>query len=111
VVGAMPRRAVVVAVCALGSRQESIEGGHHVVVRARPDLDDDKPCGRMRDEDRKETVAAIGSLGDERGAGGRQFEQPAAAPRPDGELARLYGKMLRIASRIRPSPPPTGADS
>ena len=65
----------------------------------------------MRYEDRQQPVAAGGDLGDEPRALAGQVDQPAAAARPDRELAAVYGKMLRIASLSRPSPPPTGADS
>ena len=110
-VGAVARRAVTVPIGALDPRQESIQGCHEVLVRACPDLDYDEPGGRMRHEDREEPVTLADDLSDERGTRGRQVVQTPAAPRPDRELARLYGKMLRIASRIRPSPPPIGADS
>ena len=112
-VRAVTGRAVPVAVGTLHARQKTIERRHQVVVRARADLDDDDTRGGMRDEDREEAVApaVLGRLGDERLAGTGEVVQPAAAPRADRQLARLYGKMLRIASRSRPSPPPTGADS
>ena len=110
-VGAMPGRAVAMPVGPLDARQQAIQGGHQVVVGAGPDLDHDEARGRVRDEDRQEPVAAIGCLGDERRACRGQVVQAAAAPGPDRQLARLYGKMLRIASRSRPSPPPAGADS
>ena len=110
-VGSVARRAVPVAVGALDARQEPVERGHQVIVRACPDLDDDKTGRRVRDEDREEPVTLRGSVGHEVRTGRRQVVETAAAPRPDGQLTRLYGKMLRIASRIRPSPPPTGADS
>jgi hypothetical protein len=113
VVRAVAGRAVPVAVGALHARQKTVERRHQVVVRARADLDDDESRRGMWDEDREEAVAqaVLGRLGDERLAGTSEVMQPAAAPRPDRQLARLYGKMLRIASRSRPSPPPTGADS
>ena len=104
-------RPVAVAVGTLDAGQESIERGHEVVVRARPDLDDDEARRGVRDEDREEAVGVICGLCHECGAGRGQVVEPAAGPRSDGELLRLYGKMLRIASRIRPSPPPAGADS
>ena len=110
-VRAVARRAVTVAVGALDARQQSVERGHQVVVGARPDLDDDKAGGRMRDEDREEAITVLGSLGGEGRAGRGQVVQPAAAPRADRQLAGLYGKMLRIASRSRPRPPPAGTDS
>jgi hypothetical protein len=101
-------RAVTVPVHPVVARQESIERRHEILVRARTDLDDDEPGGRMRDEDREQPVR----LGrDEAVARRGQVEQAARGARPDGELERPYGKMLRSASRIRPSPPPTGVDS
>ena len=110
-VRAVPGRPVAVAVGALDARQEPVQVGHQVVVRARPDLDHDETGRRVRDEDRQQAVAAVGRLGRERRARAGQVVQAAAAPRADRQLARLYGKMLRSASRIRPSPPPAGADS
>ena len=65
----------------------------------------------MRDEDRQESVAAAGRVGREPGAVGGQVDEPATATGPDRQLVRVYGKMFRIASRSRPIPPPTGADS
>jgi hypothetical protein len=62
-------------------------------------------------EQRQEAVTVAGRLGCEPRAVGREVEQAAAAPRPDGQLLRVYGKMFRMASRIRPKPPPAGADS
>jgi hypothetical protein len=65
----------------------------------------------MRHEDREEPVAVGGRLGNESGAIAGQVEQPPAGARPDRQLARLYGKMLRNASRRRPRPPIAGAES
>jgi len=108
VVGAVAGRAVAVSVDPVVPRQESIERGEEVVVRAGPDLDDDEPGRRVRDEDVEEPVR----LGrDEPGTRPGQVEQTARGPRPDAELERPYGKMLLRASRMRPSPPPTGVDS
>jgi hypothetical protein len=59
----------------------------------------------------EERQQAVGLVGDERGAGVGEVRQPRVAAGPDGELGRPYGKMLRRASRIRPMPPPAGADS
>ena len=92
-------------------RQQPVERDEEVIVRAGADLDDDQPRGRVRYEDRQQPVAAGGDLGDEPRALAGQVDQAAAVARPDRELAAVYGKMLRIASRSRPSPPPTGADS
>ncbi len=111
-VRAMAGGSVAMAVRALHARQQTVEGGHEVVVRARSDLDDDEPGRGVRDEDRQETVAVvIGRLGGEGDAGGGEVVQAAAASGVDGQFAGLYGKMLRRASRSRPIPPPTGADS
>ena len=108
---AVTRRPMAMSINTVDARQQPVEGGHQVVVRTRPDLDDDQARGRVRDEDGEETVAIAGGLGREGRAGGRQVVQPAAVPGADRQLARVYGKMLRIASRRRPSPPPAGADS
>jgi hypothetical protein len=108
VVGAVAGRAVPVAIPAVIVREETLEGGQEVVVRARPDLHDDDAGGGVRDEDGQQPVALVG---DERGAGLGEVRQPRIVPGPDGQLGRPYGKMLRSASRMRPSPPPAGADS
>src|SRR6185295_9306357 len=99
------------AVAAFLARQHPIQGFDQVLVRARSCLDDHDAGCRVRDEDREQAVAVIGHGTDERLALGGQVEQSTLAPRPDRDLTRLYGKMLRMASRRRPSPPPTGADS
>jgi hypothetical protein len=90
--------------------EQSVERIEQIVVRARADLDDHQPRGRMRDEDRQEAVTRIDVRQEGRARGG-QVGQAAGRPGPDRQLTRLYGKMLRRASRIRPMPPPTGADS
>jgi hypothetical protein len=64
----------------------------------------------MRDEDGEQAIGRRDVL-QERGAGRRQIGQAACRSGPDRQLASLYGKMLRSASRIRPSPPMAGADS
>ena len=110
-VGAVAGRPVTVAVEPLVAWQQAVQRGEQVVVRAGPDLDHDQARGRVRHEDRQQPVAAGGDLGDEPRALAGQVDQAAAAPGPDRQLAAVYGKMLRIASRSRPSPPPTGADS
>jgi hypothetical protein len=92
------------------ARQQSIERVDEVVVGAGPELDDHQPGGGMRDEDREQAIGRL-DVGQERGAGGGQVGQAACRTGPDRELASLYGKMLRSASRIRPSPPMAGADS
>ncbi len=110
-VGAVPERAMAVLVEALLAREQAVESGQQVVVRPGADLDDDEAGGRVRDEQRQQPVLAGGRVGRERGALPGQVEQPAPVPRPDRQLARFYGKMLRMASRSRPRPPPAGADS
>ena len=64
----------------------------------------------MRDEDGEQAVGRL-DVGQERGAGRGQVGDATGRTRPDRELAGLYGKMLRRASRMRPSPPMAGADS
>ena len=91
--------------------QQPIQGGHQIVVGPGPDLDDDDPRRGMRDEDRQQSVAAVGGLTDEPRTGGGEVVQAAPRPGADRQLTRVYGKMLRIASRSLPSPPPAGADS
>ncbi len=107
-IGAVAGRPVAVAVQPLVVRQEPVEGGQQVVVRAGPDLHDHQPGRRVGHEDRQQ---AVGLVGDERGAGVGQVRQPRVGPGPDGELGRPYGKMLRSASRMRPMPAAAGADS
>jgi hypothetical protein len=65
----------------------------------------------VRHEDRQEAVAAVRGVRRERGAIGGEVDQAAVVAGPDRQLAALYGKMLRSASRSRPKPPPAGADS
>ena len=107
-VGAVAGGSVSVPVEALVPRQEPLEGGQEVVVGTRADLHDHEARGRMRHEDRQQPV---GLVGDEPGAGLGQVRQARVGPGPDRELGRPYGKMLRSASRMRPIPPPAGADS
>ncbi len=109
-VGAVTGRSVAMAVQPLLSRQEAIERRQQVVVRAGPDLDDDKPGGRVGHEDRQQAVASAGRLGREAGTCPREIDEPSDRPGPDRQLASVYGKMFRMASRSRPMPPPTGAD-
>lgn len=92
------------------ARQESIERVQQIVVGASPDLDDDETRGGVRNEDREQPVARV-DIGEEGLAGSGQIGQAAGRTGPDRELAGLYGKMLRRASRIRPRPPMAGTDS
>ena len=110
-VGTVAWGAVAVTVQAFLAREQAVECGHQIVVRARADLHDDEAGRGVRDEHRQQPVLAARRVGRERGAVPGQVEQPASVAGPDGQFASLYGKMLRIASRSRPSPPPTGADS
>ncbi len=100
-----------VAVQTVVARQQAIEGGQQVLIGAGTDLDDDETGRGVRHEDGQEAVAAVGGFGGEPRQITGQVDQPATATGPDRQLTRLYGKMLRIASRRRPSPPPAGADS
>ncbi len=107
-VGAVAGRAVAMAVRAFVMGQESLQGGQEVVIRASPDLHDHEPGGGVGHEHGQQPVALVG---DEPGARLGQVREARAVAGPDGELGRPYGKMLRSASRMRPSPPPAGADS
>jgi hypothetical protein len=64
----------------------------------------------MRHEDGQQAVVGL-DVTEERCAGRGQVGQAAGRPGPDRELASLYGKMLRRASRILPRPPIAGTDS
>jgi hypothetical protein len=110
VISAVTGRPVSVAVEAFLAGQQSIESVHEVIVRPRSDLDDHEPGRRMRHEDGQQPVVRL-DIHEEGRAGGRQVGQPPGGAGADAELARIYGKMLRRASRIRPTPPPAGADS
>jgi hypothetical protein len=110
VVRAVPARAVAMAVASFLARDESIQRGDQVVVRARADLDDHQPGGRMRDVDRQQPVSGT-DLVKERLAGAGQVRQPPFRAGPNRQLACVYGKTLRSASRSRPNPPRAGADS
>jgi len=110
-VGAVPRRSVPVAIPRIVTGQQPIQGSQEVLIRPGARLDHDDARRRVRHEHRQEPVA-----GPRRGPGERlalagQVDECGTVPGPDRDLAGLYGKMLRIASRSRPSPPPTGADS
>ena len=110
-VGTVPWGAVTVAIEAILSREKAVQGIQQVVVGARAHLQDDEAGRGMRHEDGQQAVVTAGDVREKRGAGRRQIGDPSSGARPDAELASLYGKMLRSASRRRPSPPPAGADS
>lgn len=107
---AVARRPVTMAP-AVVTRQEPIERIERVVVGTGAQLEDDEARRRMRHEHREEPVAGPRPFGDEPPAGSGEVGESALVARPDREPGRLYGKMLRRASRIRPRPPMTGADS
>jgi hypothetical protein len=111
VVGAVTLGAMSVAVETLLAREKAVERGEQILVGSGPDLDDHHARRGVRNEDREEAVACVCHLRDEARAIAREIDQAAPGSGPDGQLARLYGKMLRSASRSRPSPPPAGADS
>jgi hypothetical protein len=110
VVGAVTGRPVAVPVQPVLAREQPVERVEQVVIGAGPDLDDDETGRRVRHEDREQAVARA-DVAQERGAGRGQVGQATRRTGPDRELARVYGKMLRRASRILPRPPMAGADS
>jgi hypothetical protein len=101
---------VAMAIVPVVARQYPVQGVKDVVIRPGADLDDDQARGRVGDEDRQEAVGCV-DVGQEGRARRGQVGDAASAPGTDRELARVYGKMLRSASRIRPRPPIAGADS
>ena len=107
---AMTGRSVAVAVPAVLAREQPIQGIQQVIVRSGPDLQYHQTRGRMRHEQREQSVLRL-DVGEERRTGRGQVGEAAGAPRPNGQEARVYGKMLRSASRRRPMPPIAGADS
>ena len=109
-IGAVTGRPVAVAVESVLARQGPVERIEEVVVRARPDLHDDQPGRRVGHEDRKQAGIGV-DVGEEGAAGRGQVGEAARRAGPDREFPRVYGKMLRRASRIRPRPPIAGADS
>src|SRR4051794_7960694 len=92
-------------------RQYTIERRQGVVVGTGAELEDGDPGRRMWHEHGQQAVTAGSVLGDEPPAGIGQIREAALAARRDGELERVYGKIERSASRMRPSPPIAGADS
>ena len=107
----MTGRPVAMAVEPLIARQQAVERGQEVLIRAGAYLDHDQARGRVGDEDRQESVPTGGRVRREPCAVGGQVDKPATATGADRQLVRVYGKMFRIASRSRPIPPPAGADS
>lgn len=107
----MARRSVSVPVQAILAGKQSIQRVEEVVVGAGADLDDHEPGRGVRHEDREQPIPLVGDIVKEGSAGRCQVGDPAGRTRPDAERAGLYGKMLRSASRMRPRPPPAGADS
>ena len=81
------------------------------VVGAGADLDDHEPGRRMRA--RRPTAARRvgGDLGEEARAAAVRSVSPRPDPVRTVSSRRVYGKMLRRASRSRPRPPRAGADS
>lgn len=98
------------AVLTLVPRQQPIQCRQEVGIRTGSDLDDHEPGRGVRDEQRQQSVLGV-DVAQERGALAGQVRQPALRTRPDREVAGVYGKMLRSASRSRPRPPRAGADS
>ena len=96
---------------AILAREQPIERIEEVVVGAGPGRGGGTPPPGGGPEYRQQPNARLGDVGEERGAGRGQVGDPAGRTRPDAERSGLYGKMLRSASRIRPRPPPAGADS
>jgi len=108
VVRTVSGRTVPVAVGPFLARQEPVERVDEVVVRPGADLHDDQSGGGVRDEQVEQPVSRVR---DEPGAVAGQVGQATPPAGPDRQLDRPQGKMLRSASRIRPSPPPAGVDS
>ena len=110
VVRAVPGRAVAVPIARLLTRKEPVQRCQQVRIGSRADLDDDQTGRGMRHEDGEQAVARI-DVAEERRAVAGDVRQAARRTRPYRELAGVYGKMLRSASRMRPRPPRAGADS
>ncbi len=110
-IGTMPWRTMAVAIVPVVTREEAVQRIQQVVVGARPDLHDDQAGRGVRHEDRQQAVCILRNVRQERRTGSRQIGETAGGASPYRELSRLYGKMLRRASRSRPIRPPAGADS
>ena len=76
---------------AVVARQQPVQGGHGIDLRPGPELDHDDPRRRVRDEDVEQPVTALGRVGGEPGAGGRQVREAAGAAGPDLELEGAHG--------------------
>jgi hypothetical protein len=109
-VRAVARRAVAMPVPGLITWQQAIERSDQIGVGAGPDLDDDEAGRGVRNEDGQQAVDRV-DLSQKGLAGTGEIGQPAALAGADRQLAGVYGKTLRSASRSRPSPPRAGADS
>jgi len=109
-VGAVARRAMAV-LPAIVAWQEPVERVEGILVGTGPELHDHEARRGVRHEDREQAVAAGGMFRDEPPARCGQVGEASVGTRSDREPERLYGKMLRRASRRRPSPPIAGADS
>ena len=100
---------------AIVARQESIQDVEQVLFGAGAQLHDQQTGrGMWQEDDEQAVVAAV----DEPPAFIGEVDQPALRAGSNGQRTRLHradanrqGKMLRSASRIRPSPPIAGADS
>ena len=69
VVGTVPWGAVAVAIQAILSREQSVQGVHQVVVGARADLQDDQAGRGVRHEDGQQAVVPAGDVREVRAAG------------------------------------------
>ncbi len=99
-----------VAVAPVVARQHPVQDVKDVVIGPGTDLDHDQAGGGVGDEHRQQAIGRV-DVGQEGGVRRGQVGDAAGGPGADRQLARVYGKMLRRASRIRPRPPIAGADS
>ncbi len=108
--------------------QQIVQRLEQIPVRPCPELEDDEPGSGVRHEDVQQSIARAG---DEARARRSEVGEPGIGAGANRQLGRLqrpllrvtaiargtfgapwtYGKMLRSASRRRPSPPDAGADS
>ena len=111
VVGAVAGRSVAMAVQPLLARQEAVERGEQVVVRAGPDLDDDQPGGRVRARRPTAGRRPVGRLGRE-----RRRTPPVRSTSPRTDPVRTVSSRVstgrcsggrRAAGRGRRRPAPT----